>query len=97
VGRGDLDLVKGPKRSKGGVRVEMIPSGGPILTTAIAVKPVSPAIFTVDSSGGGLPAGYIVRVSPVGPIDREVIEPLFRLGENGAIIPIPVDLCRQPH
>ena len=92
----DLDLFNVPNPSQPEVLVEIIPSGGPILTTAIAIKPVSPAIFTVDSSGGGLPAGYIVRVSPVGPIDREVIEPLFRLGENGAIIPIPVDLCRQP-
>lgn len=75
-----------------GIKFEIIPSEGPILTTTMVIRPVSPAIFTADSSGGGLPAGYIVRVRPVGP---EVIEPLFRLGENGAIIPIPVDLCGQ--
>ncbi|MGH9939232.1 MAG: hypothetical protein ACREAM_23565, partial [Blastocatellia bacterium] len=71
------------------VPVEIIPGDGPILTTEMAVSPVSPAIFTADSSGGGLPAATVLRVRPDG---AQVNELLYRRDASGAIIPIPVDL-----
>ncbi len=71
------------------VPVEVIPSDGPILTTEMIVFPVSPAIFTADSSGGGLPAATVLRVKADG---KQLSESLYQFDANGAIIPKPIDL-----
>src|SRR5262249_15665851 len=57
------------------VSVEVIPSDGPILTAEIVVFPVSPAIFTADSSGRGLPAATVLRVKADG---TQISESLYQ-------------------
>src|SRR5262245_46156004 len=85
----NLDLFNVSDPTSPAVTVEVIPGVGPILTTEMAVFPVSPAIFTADSSGSGLPAATVVRVKADG---TQVRESLYQSDASGAIIPKPIDL-----
>src|SRR5215813_3715120 len=85
----DLDLSDEYDTKPPTVSVEVITSDGPILTAEIVVFPVSPAIFTADSSGGGLPAATVLRVKADG---TQVNESLYQRDASGAIIPKPIDL-----
>ncbi|HKQ74399.1 MAG TPA: Ig-like domain-containing protein [Blastocatellia bacterium] len=88
----NLDFFNVLDPTRPGVPVEVIPGDGPIITTTMTVFPVSPAVYTVDSSGGGLPAATLLRVKADG---RQVRESLYRRDENGEIIPIPIDLIPE--
>ena len=85
----DLPLFNTPGNAQIPVTVEIIPSDGPILTTQMAVSQVSPAIYTADPSGEGLPAATVLRVKSDG---AQVNEPIYRRDENNNLIPIPIDL-----
>src|SRR5262245_16383475 len=85
----NLDLFNVSDPTSPAVTVDVIPGDGPILTTEMAVFPVSPAIFTADSSGSGLPAATVVRVKADG---TQVRESLYQRDASGAIIPKPIDL-----
>src|SRR5262245_13026821 len=85
----NLDLFNVSDPTSPAVTVDVIPGDGPILTTEMAVFPVSPAIFTADSSGGGLPAATVLRVKADG---TQVSESLYQRDASGAIIPKPIDL-----
>src|SRR5215470_3403204 len=85
----DLDFYDVPDTTHPTVPVEIIPSDGPILTTQMDVFPVSPAIFTADSSGSGLPAATVLRFKADG---TQVSESLYQRDTSGANIPKPIDL-----
>lgn len=69
--------------------VEIKSADGQITTGALRLRPVAPAIFTFDSSGGGLPAAYLVRVKDD---QTQTLEPLTTRDATGAVQARAVDL-----
>jgi uncharacterized protein (TIGR03437 family) len=74
----------------GMANVEITAGNGVVSRGQARINRVSPAIFSFDSSGGGLPAALIVRVKADG---RQIIEPVAEF-LNGRVRANPVDLGR---
>jgi len=65
-------------------------SNGALATERLEIVTVSPALFTANQDGAGVPAGFAIRVKPNGEQARE---PLSRLDSaSGKQVPAPIDL-----
>jgi len=58
--------------------------------TRAVVGNLAPGLFTIDSSGRGLPAAYVLRARRDG---TQTTEPIFNRDATGAIIPRPIRLA----
>lgn len=61
---------------------------GKVSTGTSTIELVAPGLFTLDGSGKGLPAAYILRIKAN---NQAIEEPLWQPGPNGPV-PVPIDL-----
>jgi uncharacterized protein (TIGR03437 family) len=73
----------------GDAEVTVTAGDGSTSTGTVKVGRIAPSLFSADQSGTGIAAALLIRVKPD---DTQIVEPLYRLTETGAIEPIPVEM-----
>ena len=74
--------------AQGAAVLELTKDDGTVFTENVQIEAVNPGIFSADSSGTGVAAGYVTRVK-AGKIVGD--EPLMQFA-NGQITPLSIDL-----
>lgn len=79
-----------PNLASGPARVQVSNAQGALLTGPMTIQAVSPALFSANSDGKGVAAGYVVHVGADGLQSTTFV---FACGKApGSCVPVPVDL-----
>lgn len=78
-----------PGTAPGRATLTLTNGAGVVSVGSITVAGIAPGLFTLDGSGRGLVAAYVLRVTESGAV---MYEQVWRLDAAGALVPQPIDL-----
>jgi uncharacterized protein (TIGR03437 family) len=90
VSPGQINYMMPSGTANGPVTVTVTDGSGPIASGAAQISNVAPGLFSANSSGQGVPAGFILRVKAGG---SQSFEPIAQFDSaQNRFVPAPIDL-----
>lgn len=89
VSPGQVNFLTPADSIVGPATITITGSSGTSASVATLINPVSPALFTANADGTGVPAAFALRVSGSG---MQTVEDIAQLDSNRKFVPKPIDL-----